>query len=577
MVRLRPSSLLFLALTALAAVPLQSQNPPPSPANTSPTLKVESRIVVVDVVVTDGKGASIPGLQKQNFQIADDGKPQTITSFEEHQPGHTAPIKLPEMPPNVFTNFPTTKLADSVNVVLFDSLNTQSRDQSYVRNQLIKYLKTVPPGTRVAIFVLGSRLRLVRGFTSDFSGLSVALDDKKEGIRPQVTRYLPTPSQRADEDWILAMMTANMASPEAIDSVKRYQEDTKSSLSGERVEITLQAFQQMARYLSGIPARKNVIWFAGSFPISFVPDSKFHAMNHQEHVRQTSDLLTAGQIAIYPVSAEGVVGDPTFDVSNMEGVPQELFDHNSAMQIAMETLAQETGGRAFYNTNGLSEALAEAIDTGSHYYTLAYVPTDAKMDGKFRRIQVTLPDGNGYKLAYRRGYYADRPATAQANERAAAEEDPLIPLVGFGMPNFDQILFKVAVFPSSPQPAPDAPRAGTNTQLKPPLTRYGVDFAVTPEDLKLTLENDGKRHGRIEVMLIAYDHDGNVLNILRRKSPIAMEPKMYEATRKMGLQVHEEIDVPAGEVYLRTGIFDLAAGNCGTVGFPLRTTYEAKP
>jgi VWFA-related protein len=537
---------------------------------------VESHIVVVDVVVTDGKGQSVGGLGKKNFSIFEGGVPQTINSFEEHVPGRTAPIKLPEMPPNVFTNFPTTKLADSVNVVLFDSLNTQSRDQSYVRDQLIQYLKTVPPGMQVAIFVLGSRLRMVRGFTTDFSGLSVALDDKKQGVQPLVTRYLPTPSQHTSELTVLGMMMQSRAAPEAIDAFRRFMADETATLSGERVEITLQAFQQLARFLAGIPARKNVIWFAGSFPISFVPDNKRHAFKHQERVQRTSDLLTAGQIAIYPVSAEGIVGNPMFDVSKMEGTPREQFDHTSATQIAMETLAQETGGRAFYNTNGLSGALAEAINTGSHYYTLAYAPSDAKMDGKFRRIQVRVPDGDGYKLAYRRGYYADRPLSEQVRERAAGEDDPLIPLIGFGMPNFDQILYKIAVLPSHPQPAPNAARAGSNTELEAPFVRYRVDFAISPQDLRLTVAPDGSHHGEIEAMLVAYDREGRVLNILRRKSELALEPKLYETVQTTGLQVHEEIDVPQGEVYLRTGIFDLESGSCGSLGIPLRTVGPAK-
>jgi VWFA-related protein len=218
--RPRVSSGFWFVVAALSVFPVQSQDPPPGSTPGAPTFKAESRIVVVDVVVTDGKGQSVDGLSQNSFSIVEDGSPQTISSFEEHRPGHTTPIELPEMPPNVFTNFPTTKVADSVNLVLFDSLNTQSRDQSYVREQLIQYLKTVSPGTQVAIFVLGSRLRMVRGFTTDFSGLSIALDDQKEGVRPEVTRYLPTPSQKADEDWILAMMVANLSSAEAIDAVQ---------------------------------------------------------------------------------------------------------------------------------------------------------------------------------------------------------------------------------------------------------------------------------------------------------------------------------------------------------------------
>ncbi len=69
----------------------------------------------------------------------------------------------------------------------------------------------------------------------------------------------------------------------------------------------------------------------------------------------------------------------------------------------MEQLAQDTGGKAFYNTNGLNDALARVINSGTRYYSLTYVPTNGTMDGKFRRIQVKLVKGKD-TLAYRRGY-----------------------------------------------------------------------------------------------------------------------------------------------------------------------------
>jgi hypothetical protein len=139
------------------------------------------------------------------------------------------------------------------------------------------------------------------------------------------------------------------------------------------------------------------------------------------------------------------------------------------------------------------------------------------------------------------------------------------------MPNLDQILYKIAVMPSNPQPATDAARAGSNTEMKAPFVRYGVDFAISPQDLKLTVAPDGKRHGEIETMLVAYDREGNILNIVKRKSGLALEPKVFQAIQTVGLQLHEEIDIPVGEVYLRTGIFDLSSGSCGTLGIPLRT------
>jgi hypothetical protein len=68
----------LLIVAGLAAIPLVSRNSSADQNRTSPVLKVESRIVLVDVVVTDGKGRFIGGLRKKDFQVAEDGKTQTI-------------------------------------------------------------------------------------------------------------------------------------------------------------------------------------------------------------------------------------------------------------------------------------------------------------------------------------------------------------------------------------------------------------------------------------------------------------------------------------------------------------------
>jgi VWFA-related protein len=564
--------LLWPLAASFAIAPLHSQSPASNTSPTAPTIKIETRVVLLDVVVTDNKGEAVAGLTNKEFQVTEEGVPQSISSFEEHKTAQPVQIKLPQMPPNVFSNFPTTKSADSVNVLLLDLLNTQPSDQAFARQQVIKYLDNVQPGARIAIFALGSQLRIVRGFTTDFSGLSAALDDKNLGVNPQVSGLLPTQSQQFTEDLVVHQMRRSDASPAAIEAVEQFQAAEAANRGASRVDTTLQAFQQLARYLSGIPARKNVIWFSDNFPISFVPDSKIRAPKYQEHVQKTSDMLTAAQVAIYPVSALGVVGDPTFDVSKLAGTREQLQAMLSSNQIAMESIAHETGGRAFYNTNALSDAVKDAVDIGSHYYTLAYSPSNNRSDGKYRRIQVSLSSSD-YKLSYRRGYYADKPRP-EANSTEEVD-DPLIPLIGLGMPNFDQVLYKVRVTPKSPQPAPNAPRAGSNTELKPPLTRYDVEFAVSLKDIAMGLPSEAVRRGHIEVMLIAFDHDGKIVNLLKRSSKLEMDPKVYTTTQAVGLQIHEEIDLPPGDIYLRTGIYDLNSGSCGTIGVPLATLTAA--
>jgi VWFA-related protein len=558
-------------LAAFVATSLQAQvrslsAPNSLPQASAPSIKVETRVVLIDVVVTNHKGETIPNLHQEDFHIEENGKPQTLSAFDEHSRHNAPPLDLPALPPNVYTNMQPVKPSDSVNVLLIDMLNTYPWFQKDVCNQAIQYLKTVPPGTRLAIFTLNDQqLRLARGFTTDFSGLSMALDGKS-GVVPEASWLNPTPQHHATEEASVSAMIMMQASPAAVGAVRQYLGDETAFKTGNRSELTLQAFQHLARYLSGIPARKNVIWFADTFPISFVPEDKIHAPRHQEHVQQTSDMLTAAQVAIYPVSARGLIGDGSFDIPvNSQAEMQREFANT---QIAMETIAQETGGRAFYNTNGLDTAMAKAIDEGSYYYTVAYAPTNAKNDGKYRRIEVKLLNRN-YKLSYRHGYYADKPESFAAGEQSA--EDPLIPLVGFGMPNFDQITYKIQANALTPQPAPDARRAGLNTEWKGPFTRFGVDLSVSLQDLALDSTPDGVKHGRLEVILVAYDRTGKIINISKRTSRFALPPKELPILQAKGLPLHLEIDVPPGDIYLRTGIYDLNSGNAGTLGFPLGT------
>src|ERR1700761_6233301 len=379
-----------------------------------PAIKADVRIVLVDVVVTGAKGVPASGLKKEDFQVSEDGKAQTVSFFEEHTDGKVTPVALPEMPPDVFTNYPTVKTTDSVNVLLLDSLNTQAIDQSYVRPQMEKYMEAAiasPNGARLAIFTLGQRLQMIRGFTADASKSLEAMKDPKSHTEAKFQPQLATPFHKGSE----ALLCGQRA-PAAIDACKAYLAQLNVDRATDRISMTLQAFQALARYLAPIPGRKNIMWVAGSFPVHFFPDTgkrgEFKSPYPNE-VRQTAELLTADQVAVYPISATGVGGESYLQATNGDpnanrtgkAVEDDEADR-SFNQIGMELLARDTGGHAFYNTNGLSEAMEQAGDEGSHFYSLAYVPSNPKMDGKFRKIDLKVTGGD-YKLAYRRGYYAE--------------------------------------------------------------------------------------------------------------------------------------------------------------------------
>jgi VWFA-related protein len=540
-----------------------------------PTIKSDVRIVLVDVVVTGAKGAPAGGLKKEDFRVSEDGKAQTVSFFEEHTDGKVTPVKLPDMPPDVFTNYPTVKTTDSVNVLLLDSLNTQAIDQTYVRPQIEKYMEAAiasPSGARLAIFTLAQRLQMIRGFTADASKSLEAMEDPKSHTDAKFEPQLASPARKSAEAGL-----CRQRSPMGLEACKAYLAQLNDDRATDRIGMTLQAFQALARYLAPIPGRKNIMWVAGSFPVHFFPDTGKRGQfknPYPDEVRQTADLLTADQVAVYPISATGVGGESYSQATNGDpnanrtgkAVEDDEADR-SFNQIAMELLARDTGGHAFYNTNGLSEAMEQAVEEGSHFYSLAYVPSNPKMDGRYRKIDLEVT--GDYKLAYRHGYYAEN-AKFPVTEAGLKKNDALLPLMGFGMPDFAQVLYKVRVA----KVAADA--ASPAKELKAPTVRYGLDFAITPADLHLELGPDGIRRGNIEVMLVAYDADGAIVNVFRKKSEIVLNPQMYAEVMRIGLQMHREMDVPENTAYLRTGLMDLDTGKLGSLTVEMRSKVAMK-
>lgn len=555
--------LIFLAVASLQA---QNDSPQRSANVQVPTIKTEANVVLVDVVVTQGKGEPVGGLHKEDFQVREDGHPQTISFLEEHTGGTVSPVALPPMPPSVFTNYPTIKTTDSINVLLLDSLNTQAIDQTYVRPQMAKYLRAelaAPTGARLAIFTLGQKFRMVRGFTPDSSANLKALLDPKSETEAKFEPQMASGSRMASEN----LVCAGIRSPVGQAACRDFMSEERAERAGDRVAMTLQAFQALARYLALFPGRKNVMWVSGTFPLSFFPETNPHGRHskYQSEIRQTADLLTADQVAVYPISATGLSGEEAIR-ADPDGRLIREGGSELTQQIAMETLAQETGGKPFYNTNDLSSAMKDAINVGSHYYTLTYTPTNIKKDGRFRRIEVKGINGS-YKLAYRRGYYTEGPESEPAVERDAAS-DPLLPLMSFGMPDFPEILYKVRVAALEGSSSADPTKSSV---------RYGVDFAISPQDVKVETSAEGVRSGSIEVAVIVYNNDGKVLNTVSKRIPIHLQAEVFAALQRVGFQLHEEIDLPQGDVFLQTGIYDLMAHHAGTLAIPVRVVAVRAP
>jgi VWFA-related protein len=585
-------------------VPQSSSAAMPEPAATSTVIQTNANLVLVDVVVTD-RGYPVHGLDKTRFHVLEDGHEQAITSFDEHHPtppaaGAASPPA--PLPPNTFTNVPAYPETQTVNVLLLDGLNTLLPDQMRVRQQMLDYMGAIQQGTPMAIFTLSSRLRMVKGFTTNPAELTRALASRK--TTPQ-TSVILDPDTTTTLDKSMADAAALGADTDAVANMQQFLADVTAVQTDQRVRMTLDALQQLARYLAAIPGRKNVIWFSGSFPIALDPDQSlqdsFEAMrNYAGDARETSQLLAAARVAVYPVDARGLMTLPSADASisaatsNLRsatssggrgGIRQALTVNRSSIsnddtkfmqqtmaeQASMKLIAEQTGGQDFVNTNGFKEAVARAIDDGASYYTIGYVPAARADDGSFHKIQVRTANVS-YKLAYRRGYYADPPSKPSIH--TPANNSLVMAAMLPGAPHATQIQFTARALPAT-DPAfkdlkmPETPAGEDAPTLKGPLHRYIVDLKVDPKWITFEKTADGAHKAAVEFVLAAYDNQSRRVNHVDKGFQVNIKPDQYSSVMSSGIPVRLAIDLPPGEFSLRIAVHDLAAGRAGSLEFPL--------
>jgi len=577
-----------LAVSAILSTPRGfGQTPAPATSSSIPTtptiLHANANLVLVDVIVTD-KGKAIHSLDRGSFHVFEDGREQAISTFDEHHPAATplTPNRI-KLPPHTYSNIPVYPDAGVVNVLLLDGLNTPAANQMDMRRQMIEYLGKVQPGTTLAIFTLASELRLVEGFTTDPSQLAKAIASSKGN--PSVLLD-PASAQSLDEatdDMINAYTTA-----EAVASMRQFAADVGAYQMDVRVRMTLDGLKDLARYLSSIPGRKNLIWFSGSFPIALDPDdtlrSPFNAMrNYSEDIRETNDLLSAARVAVYPVDARGLLSGPSVEASyKSRGNPATAganFARDTARfmastlneQATMQQVAEQTGGQEYVNTNGLKEAVANAIENGSSYYIVGYIPANSKFDGQFHKIQVHL-DNSTYKLAYRRGYYAD--ARDKALAQASGRPNLLVEAALHGAPPATQILFQARILPASDPllkglNLPAAPAGAMAASLKAPTARYVAQMTVDPRHFTYEENPDGTRKVSIEFAALAYDADGKRINYYDRPIQLSLKPEQYTRLMATGIPATIALDLPAGQIFLRLVVVDQAAGHAGSLEIPV--------
>jgi VWFA-related protein len=550
------------------------------PAQTSSmtTLQAVTRLVYVDVVVRDSQGRIVHGLKQDQFAIKEDRVPERVSLFEEHRTNleqAASPTLTPSAPEtHRISNIPTAQPDSPLDMVLLDMLDTEPVEQAYSRPRMIEFLRKLPPGRRVALFILTNQLHMVQGFTSDSTQLAKAaeaIDIHAMGRVRTPNQMIAEHDQEADIGGLLAKAIEDGLGKQDIQNMKV------------RLDATRLAFEEISRAVNGIPGRKNLYWLAGQFPSDiyftlqnvssntvapFAPGvgdahgggpgaGNLTASGIAMHPfgERMNQVVGDSQIAVYPIDLVGIQTDVVRAENKGSGsalgaepdTAATFFNERADDRTVMNHIADETGGEAFYGNNDPAGMLRRGFEDGENYYTLVYQPQNHDWNGAYRKIAVKLNPG-GYHLNYRRGFYA---LPAQPTGK---------PIVEFAS------AMKLETPPSTMLTLSAVPPVALSPgvmRLDATVDLHGVGFVADPK----AATDD--RKARLEVLLIAYPLGGparaaEINNVLA----LGLTSEDYTRVLASGIPLRQTLHLVPGNYAIRLGILDTVSGRIGTLTLP---------
>jgi VWFA-related protein len=564
------------APTAPAAPPAAAQQPASSQSGY--VLKVTTRLVTLDLIATDSRGNPVRDLKPADLQIFEEHKAQQkIEHFEYFEKlagssGNSASRKRT----NIISNqLPLDELKIPPTVLLMDSLNTQTPNQQQGRAHMIALLRSLPPETPVAVFLLGSSLRILQGFTSDGSLLRAALDQSVAGNSMVKDPNLDYQNASSNFENTTAGMDTSQGLASQLGEMQNFEKEEYATSLDLRAKETLGAMAQIGQYLSGIPGRKNLIWVSESFPLSVAPDpdtgnNSFAGLrDYSDQVRVVANVLTDAQVAVYPMDVLGLQANQILSASQNVSRPQTLMN---GRQIAdrlnqedidltqshgtMDEIAQDTGGKACKNGNDLAGCVMTALKDSSSYYEMSFYPQNVNWDGRYHKIVVktTRP---GVKLVYRRGYYA---LDASSLAKKLQPEDHLRQACADQLPS-TTIPLTVQALPSGQS---DNPQGELQYLLL--ISAAGLGSA----------QQGGSYNLNVRVADCEFAQKDTVFKINERELPKTVSGEVFHIWQSSGIPDHISLKPAADTRRIRMVVLDVSSGLTGAIDVPVRPEEIAK-
>lgn len=570
-----PSSFLagFFLLAAAPSILVQApsvtpQTPPTPQANSaqpprdkeivshdSPaTFQVRVNLVLVRVVVRDAEGKVVTNLKKEDFQLADDRKPQIISSFAVETPashvpaadsGHASPgeasAKMPELPQRFVT-------------LLFDDLHLSIQDAMFSRQATAKLFAAVGARDRISISTTSGQVEL--DFTQDRKKLDAAVQqilphslalNSSQDCPPMTLQEAhmigdgtdADAMQVAIQDYINCSGASGPGATMTARNVVSAAAESVLNLAETEERLTYQSLLTLIRRMSVLPGQRVIVMMSPGF---FVLPSML------EPGGQVTDRATKENVVINSIDVRGLYVSSVYDASNIATTAsvsplktQYAMKEEESHFTSLADLAEGTGGTFFHDRNNIDQGLLEAAGEPEVCYVLGFAPQNLRLDGKYHALKVSLANGQKWALQARRGYFAPR---GDSNPETVAKEE-----------------IQQAVF--SQEELHELP---VDCQTRFFRSSDGVHLTVVThvetEQIKFR-KVDGRNQDTLTITTGIFDQNGRMLSGLQRVLDLQLKDATLERANRTGLNVKLSFDVQPGSFMVRTVVRDSQGARMG--------------
>lgn len=531
------------ALLPFAAVSTAQNQSTSNPSNAADqplvVLHAASRLVEVSVIVEDKSGVPIPGLKKEDFTILDEGKPQPIAFLSS--PVRSRTTTHPQ-DANVFSNHLNLEGQEpgATFVILFDALNTAFLDQGYARQHVLRFLQSMKPQDRVAIFALTNDLVVLHDFSED-----------AESLRNSVERFSPRLLAAFDASHPDDFHVPALAGDPSFRAFEGHVSNANSEIADSniinRFQSTYAAIEGIANYVASVPGHKSLVWVSGGIPIQIGTDrigvadrasSHFNSSAGSAGARDLNGLagvLNRADMAIYPIDAHGI------DSSDSAAGFNARQDQRDSFRL----LADRTGGKAFYGTNDIARAMNSAVNDDRYTYTIGFYPNHGIWNGEFRKIKISLPI-EGAHLRYRGGYFAFPRRSESEAARTDLQEAARSPLDATGLD------------------------VSVRVKTLAPSSDHLLQVQVTLDPKQFLLhEQENRRKGGLDLLFLEKNAAGTFLVAEKQHFDVNFSGREYDSLAKTGLVLQRRLTINTGSSDVRVLVRDAGSGTMGSVTIPV--------